>query len=95
MCVCCVVCVCVCVCVCVSDKAQASALQNMPAAFLGSVGVRVGGPMGQVGGSKWAFLSRLVGSQGGASQDRKALWIMTGPAHTSILFLQKESIFSF
>ena len=67
----------------------------MPVAFLGSVGVRVGGPMGQVGGSKWAFLSRLVGWQGGASQEGKALWIMTGPTHTLILFLQRESVFSF
>lgn len=51
--------------------------------------------MGQVGGSKPAFLSRLVRRQGGASQEGTALWIMTGPAHTLILFLQKESIFSF
>ena len=51
--------------------------------------------MGQVGGSKWAFLSRLVGWQGGASQEEKALWIMTGPTHTLILFLQRESVFSF
>ena len=51
--------------------------------------------MGQVGGSKPAFLSRLVRRHGGASQEGKALWIMTGPAYTLIPYLQKASIFSF
>lgn len=74
MCVLCVCFVCVCfLCVCVysPDKAQQKLrpLHSRTCLLHFRALLECGweATMGQVGGSKWAFLSRLVGRQGGAS----------------------------